>query len=210
MDDHGKVTLENQITMCKAKLELHQFKVSVVENKEECIELLKECISPAETVAVGGSMTLFEAGIIDYLEHKTDIHYLDRYHTEDAVEIYHQSLLSDVYITSSNAVTLDGKLYNVDGTGNRVAALTYGPDRVLVVVGWNKLVKDIDSAIERVEQIAAPTNAVRLNRGTPCTTLGYCVHCESEKRICSTQVITTRSHIKERIHVIIVKENLGY
>lgn len=210
MDKYLEATLEKQIDICKTKLELHQFKVSIVENKEECIGLLDDLIAPAETVGVGGSMTLFESGIINYLEKREDISYLDRYHCDNPVEIYHQSLLSDVYITSTNALTMDGKLYNIDGTGNRVAALTYGPDRVLVIVGWNKLVKDLDSAIERVEQIAAPANATRLNRGTPCTTLGYCTHCESEKRICSTQVITTRSHIKDRIHVIIIKENLGY
>lgn len=210
MDNNLKTIMELQVQRCAENLKHHQFKVSVVENKEECLTLIDECIAPAETVGVGGSMTLFEAGIIDYLEKREDIHYLDRYHTEDVVGVYHQSFQSDVYITSSNAVTVDGMLYNVDGNGNRVAALTYGPDRVFVVVGWNKLVKDIDAAIKRVEEIAAPANAVRLSKETPCTTLGKCVHCEHEAKICSSHVITTRSHSKERIHVIIVKENLGY
>lgn len=210
MDKNLRGTLENHIALCKEKLESHKFKVDVVENASDCLVLIDELIHEGETISVGGSMTLFEMGVIDYLESKKDIVYLDRYHAENPIDIYHQALTCDTYITSSNAVTMDGQLYNVDGTGNRVSALTYGPDRVLVIVGWNKLVKDIPSAINRVEEIAAPANVVRLVKDTPCATLGYCVHCNSPNKICSTKVITSRSHIKDRIHVIIVKENLGY
>ena len=214
MDNHGKVTLENQITMCKAKLELHQFKVSVVENKEECIELHEECISPAETVAVGGSMTLFEAGIIDYLEHKTDIHYLDRYHTEDAVEIYHQSLLSDVYITSSNAVTLDGKLYNVDGTGNRVAASLFGSQEVFFVLGINKITPDLASAIYRARNVAAPLNSKKNKKSSlnPCARLEEkCYDCGSPDRICNALTIYYKKmRNMQTMEVIIINESLGF
>lgn len=178
--------------------------------RDECLELIDELLNEGETVSVGGSMTLFELGIIDYLESNSRINYLDRYHSEDPIEIYHQALSCDTYIMSSNAVTSDGQLYNIDGTGNRVAALTYGPDRVLVVIGWNKIVLNIQSAIDRVESIAAPANCVRLTKATPCASLGHCTNCESPQRICSSKVITSRSHIKDRIHVIIVKENLGY
>lgn len=210
MDNNLKVTLENQIKLCKEKLSSHKFKVDVVENKEECLLLIDDLIQDGEVVSVGGSMTLFELGIIDYLEHNQRINYLDRYHAENASDIYHQALTCDTYIMSTNALTMDGQLYNVDGNGNRVSALTYGPDRILIITGWNKIVKDIPSAIKRVEQIAAPANCVRLNKMTPCSQLGYCADCESTQRICSSKVITSRSHIKDGIHVIIVKENLGY
>ncbi|SJZ73926.1 lactate utilization protein [Anaerorhabdus furcosa] len=210
MDKNLRATLENHVTLCKEKLESHKFKVDVVENGSECLTLVDELIQDGEVVSVGGSMTLFEMGIIDYLEQNNRITYLDRYHAEDAFEIFHQALTCDTYLMSSNAITMDGQLYNVDGNGNRVAALTFGPDRVLVIVGWNKIVKDIPSAIERVEQIAAPANCVRLNKSTPCVTLGHCVDCAHHQRICGSKVITTESHLRERIHVIIVKEDFGY
>ncbi|MEG0077576.1 lactate utilization protein [Anaerorhabdus sp.] len=210
MDANLKTTIENHIETCKTKLESHKFKVDVVENGYECLELIDSLLQEGEVVSVGGSMTLFEMGVIDYLEKSDKITYLDRYHAEDPFEVFHQALTCDTYIMSTNALTIDGQLYNVDGNGNRVAALTFGPDRVLVIAGWNKLVKDIPSAIERVEQIAAPANCVRLNKTTPCASLGHCTDCSHQQRICGSKVITTESHLRNRIHVIIVKEDFGY
>ncbi|HHX59182.1 MAG TPA: LUD domain-containing protein [Epulopiscium sp.] len=127
----------------------------------------------------------------------------------DIKEIFRQSFLSDTYLTSSNAITEAGELYNVDGNGNRVAAMLYGPDQVIVVVGINKLVKNIDQAILRVEGIAAPANNKRLNKNNPCTTVGHCTDCKNEGRICNQYTVIRRG-AKGRITVIIVNKELGY
>ena len=111
---------------------------------------------------------------------------------------------------SSNAITENGELYNVDGNGNRVAALVWGPKSVIVVAGYNKIVKDIDEAKTRVREIAAPSNAARLGCDTPCTKTGHCMDCSSSKRICATTVITGRQRVENRIKVILVGEELGY
>ena len=118
--------------------------------------------------------------------------------------------MADVFVTSTNAVTEDGELYNVDGTGNRVAALNYGPDKVIVVVGVNKLVSDLDEAILRVQQITSPALTLRLKRNTPCSVTGYCTDCDSPERICNVYSIIKKQRDKNRMHVIIVNENLGY
>ena len=111
---------------------------------------------------------------------------------------------------SSNAITEKGELYNVDGNGNRVAALIWGPKNVIIVAGYNKIVKDIDESRARIEEIAAPANATRLGCDTPCTKTGHCMNCASPKRICATTVITGWQRVQNRIKVILVGEELGY
>ncbi len=149
-----------------------------VKDEQEAIQKIESLICEGSTVFVGGSMTLFEAGIIEFLRNGK-YKFLDRYEDgltgEQIKEIYRKSFFADAYLTSSNAVTENGELYNVDGRGNRVAAMIFGPDKVIVVVGINKLVRNIDEAVMRNERIAAPANAKRLNRdikmilSVPCT-----------------------------------------
>lgn len=155
-------------------------------------------------------MTLEEMGVIAWLTGNPDYAFLDRYHTDDREKIFHESMNADVYLMSSNAVTLDGCLYNVDGTGNRVAALIYGPKKVYVLCGTNKLVNDVDSAVKRVKEIAAPANNVRLHKDNPCATLGSCMNCMRPTTICNQFVLTRRSGTPNRIHVILINESLGY
>ena len=115
------------------------------------------------------------------------------------------------YLSSSNAVTMDGQLYNVDGNGNRVAALTYGPEHVLVICGVNKIVKNLEEAELRVRNVAAPANCVRLHKDSnPCTKTGTCMDCRLPSRICSVGSVLFRSHVEGRIHVLLVNEELGY
>lgn len=186
-----------------------------VENCDEALDVISSLINEGDTVSVGGSMTLFEAGVIDMLRNG-DYAFLDRYQNglspEEINEVFAKSMTCDAYFTSSNAITEKGELYNVDGTGNRVAAMIWGPKSVIVVAGYNKIVKDLDEAKKRVAEIAAPANAIRLGMGTPCTEIGKCVNCASEKRICATAV--TIGHqmpkFKDRIKVILVGEELGY
>jgi len=184
-----------------------------VETKEELIKKIDELVEEGSVVSCGGSTTLFEAGVIEHLR-SGKFKFLDRYEPglskDDIKEIYRKAFSADAYFASSNAVTEDGKLYNVDGTGNRVAAMMYGPDKVILVCGTNKIVKDVDAAIDRNRRIAAPANTIRLNRVTPCAKVGYCMDCKSKDRICNEFTLITRQHSKGRIHVIFINEELGY
>ena len=196
----------------------------VVEKGSDVLPLLKTLLPEGVTVGVGGSETLTKLGVISFLR-EGNYKFFDRYAKgltrPEAVEVMRQSLLADVFLTSSNAVTEKGELYNVDGNGNRVAALCFGPKEVLVIVGANKIVKDIKAAEERVKKIAAPKNCQRLALPSPCSKTGECVSlslenrelcdgCATESRICSSYVISGYQRNKDRIKVIICKESMGY
>ncbi len=194
-------------------LQVNNMEAYFVNNKEELINKLENLLTGVSTISVGGSMTLFEAGVIDYIRNE-NFQFLDRYQEglspDQIQDIYRNSFLVDAYITSTNALTEKGELYNIDGNGNRVAAMIYGPKNVIVIAGKNKIVKNLEEAKERLRTIAAPKNAVRLNRNTPCAKLGYCTDCKSPDSICSSYVVLARQSKKNRIKVIIVNENLGY
>ena len=187
---------------------------------DKVIPLLDILLKNQEKIAVGGSVTLKELGILDYLRNN-HFDFLDRYKEglsrPEVEEIFRQSFFADTYITSSNAVTENGELYNVDGTGNRVAALTYGPKNVIVIVGKNKIVKNIDEAVKRVKTIAAPKNCERLDKDTFCNKTGECIFTDGKigtgckgNSICSSFVVSGYQMVKNRIKVIIIDEELGY
>ena len=158
-------------------------------------------------------MTLSEIGLIDDLKESDDyIIYAraDAKTLEEKRELFGKIVTSDYYFMSSNAVTMDGELVNIDGTGNRVACLCHGPENVILIVGMNKVVKNVEEAISRVRNIAAPPNAVRLSKNTPCSKIGRCADCQSDDCICCQTVITRRSAVQGRIKVILVGEELGY
>lgn len=213
MDQNKERIIRKRVEKTIASLEKNNMNGYYVENKEQLIHTLENLIPNQHTVSVGGSMTLFETGVIEYLREK-DITFLDRYKDglkiEERKQLYRDVFSSDVFICSSNAITEKGELYNVDGTGNRVAALIYGPDKVIIIAGYNKIVKDLDEAKMRNERIAAPANVVRLNMENPCATTGYCVHCNHEQKICNIYTVIDRQFNKDRIHVIFVNEELGY
>ncbi|NLP45474.1 MAG: lactate utilization protein [Epulopiscium sp.] len=180
--------------------------------KEEASKQILQLIPKNSSVSWGGSMTLKALHIQQKLQEKSyDV--LDRSLAKTPQEIeqlYHDALSCDYYLMSSNAITLDGKLVNTDGTGNRVAALIYGPKNVIIVAGMNKVVADENAALMRVKNQAAPINALRLNKNTPCTKTGKCGDCLSDDSICAHTVITRMSRIPNRIKVILVGESLGY
>ncbi len=181
-----------------------------VDSTEEALEIIESFLNEGDTVAVGGSMTLDDMAVLDMLRDGR-YNFLDRYEEgADVQKIFRDSFSADVYLTSSNAITENGELYNVDGNGNRVAALIFGPKSVIVVAGYNKIVKDIEAAKVRVQEIAAPANATRLGCQTPCTKTGHCMNCASPQRICATAVITGRQRVQNRIKVILIGEELGY
>lgn len=213
MDNHTNSLEQIQLERVKKALEKNNMEAYIVANKEEVTTLIRQLIPNHSSVSVGGSQTLFEMGIIDLLR-TMDIEYQDRYvqglSREEMTQIYRQAFLCDYYISSSNAITLNGELYNVDGTSNRVAALSFGPSNVILVVGKNKIVKDLEAAKTRVEMIAAPANCIRLNKDNPCVQIGQCANCTSDTRICCTYVIHKKQNIKNRIKVILVNEDYGY
>lgn len=216
--------MNNLISAVAKNLKRNNMVPYIVDTKDEILPLLKTLLPSDTSVGVGGSVTLDEIGVIPFLR-EGDYDFFDRYAEgltrPEAVEIMRKALLADTFITSSNAVTEKGELYNVDGNGNRVAALCFGPKSVIVIVGANKIVKDLKAAEERVKTIAAPKNCVRLGIDSPCSKMGKCVSmkkenreicdgCMLESRICSTYVLSGYQRIKDRIKVIICKENMGY
>lgn len=184
-----------------------------VNDEVELIELLKSLISNDSIVGVGDSMTLFETGVIDFLRNEKCI-FLDKYEEgitkEEKRKIYEKNFSADTFLCSTNAITESGELYNIDGNGSRVAPMLYGPKQVILVAGINKIVKDIDEAEKRVRNYSAPIDAKRLNKNTPCTTLGYCIDCKSPSRICNDFVVIRGQFVKGRIKVIFVGKQLGY
>lgn len=193
-----------------------------VSAKEDVLPLVKQLLNPESTVAVGGSETLFQTGVIDLLKNG-EYSFLDRYAegltAAQRDEVLLSSMAVDTYLCSSNAITRDGELYNVDGRANRVAALAYGPKTVIVVAGCNKIVDDIPAAVRRVKTVAAPLNAKRLHCDTYCAACGVCKAvdsarytdgCGSPDRICSAYLISGWQRIANRIHVILVGEPLGF
>ncbi len=158
-------------------------------------------------------MTLFESGVIEYLRAR-NVKFLDRYaenlSKEDIEQIYRESFFADGYFASTNAITEEGEIYNVDGRGNRVAAMIYGPNKVILIVGTNKIVKNIDEAVERNRRISAPANVARLNMDTPCHETGYCTNCNSPSKICNIYTVIDKQFDKDRIHVIFMDGSYGY
>lgn len=179
--------------------------------KEEALEKVLSFIKKTDLVSWGGGVTLSQINIISTLKNG-DYNILDRASAKDAdeaVEIMRRGLLSDVFLMSSNAITMDGKLVNIDGNANRVAALCFGPKKVLVIAGMNKIVADEVAAIKRIKQDAACPNALRLGLSTPCSITGVCSNCLNNTICCQT-LVTRKSRQDDRINVILVGENLGY
>ena len=216
--------MEQYIEKTMAALNKNNMQAVYVEKKEDILNAVKEFLPKGSTVAVGGSVTLNESGVLDLLRNG-DYTFLDRYapnlNPEQINEVFKKSFGADVFLMSSNAITENGELYNVDGLSNRVSALLFGPKSVIVVAGKNKIVKDIDQAILRVKTIAAPLNAKRLNCETDCAKMGKCVSadnpnavmtdgCGSERRICRNYVVSAAQRNNNRIKVIICGEDLGY
>lgn len=224
MDNNLKTIIEKRISKTIRNLEKNNMMACYVESKADVIGKVAELMKDGETVSIGGSMTLFECGVIDHLRSgRYDFH--DRYKEgltrAETEEIFRKAFFADTYISSTNAVTENGELYNVDGNSNRVAAICYGPKSVIIIVGYNKIVDDIDAAVSRVKRTAAPANCVRLSCNTYCSEKGECMSlqsgdsgmasgCGSPSRICCSYVVSGYQRVKNRIKVIIVGEELGY
>ena len=180
--------------------------------KEEALEKALELIPRGASVTWGGSMTLIETGLMDTIKHG-DYKVINRELAktpEEQRKTYGEMYCADYFLMSTNAITIDGELINIDGRGNRVAFLCYGPENVLLMVGMNKVVANVEAGVERTRNVAAPLNAVRLQKKTPCGIIGKCEDCYSKDCMCGQLVITRRSGVPNRIKVILIGEELGY
>lgn len=213
MDQHLSAVWQMKIERLMKNLEKNQMKGTLLKDREALQEYMNQQIPDGVKVAVGGSQTLFEVGVIEYLRTR-NVTFFDRYEEglsmEGRKEVFRNSFFADFYFTSTNAITLDGHLYNIDHVGNRVAAMLFGPDKVFVIIGLNKIVDTEEEAVGRIRSIAAPANNVRLNRDTPCTKLGSCTECNAKDRICSEYTLIKRQSVKDRIEVLILPTELGY
>lgn len=211
MDANQRKALKGMIKETLKNLEANGFQAAFVNDRDELMALIKQLVPEGTATATGGSETLAETGIMDYLKAKTS-------YNPERKEAYG----AQVYLASANAITMHGEIYEVDGRGNRVSAMLFGPEKVIVIAGINKLVTDIHAAVERVKTKAAPPNCIRLGKDTPCTKLGHCtspyydphhagtIGCAADDRICSNFVVFSRQTLKNRITVILVGEEYGY
>ncbi len=179
------------------------------ETREEACQIALSLIPEKSTVTMGGGMSVREIGLVDALN-AGDYQFIDRDKAEDKRAAMLSAYDADVYLASCNAMTEDGVLINIDGNANRVSAIAQGPRKVIFIVGMNKVCSDVDGAMKRARNVAAPINAQRFGLSTPCARTGSCMNCKSADTICCQFLITRFSKHNGRIHVILVNEDLGF
>lgn len=196
-----------------AALQKNHFTAAYFPDRAAATAAILAAIPAGATIGVGGSITINQLGLLDTLAqrgHTIYNHNQPGLTAEEAMATRRQEIVSDVFLTSTNALTLDGQLVNVDGSGNRVASMIFGPRKVLVIAGVNKIVKDVDAALARIKMYAAPLNNMRLNRPNPCVKAGECMDCQLATRICNVYSIMAKRPSGTDIAVYIIGENLGY
>jgi L-lactate utilization protein LutB len=205
-----------RLSELKEALEENNFEVYIAKNTAEAKRIVLEQILPAigaKSVSWGGSLTYQATSIYEAIKAKPDLEILDTYDKsltpEQGTELRRKALLVDLFLTGTNAVTEDGQLVNLDMTGNRVCAINFGPKHVILLIGRNKVVTDLEDAMNRIKNYAAPTNAMRLDKKTPCVKTSYCEECKSPDRICNVWTITEKSYPKGRIKIVLINQDLG-
>jgi len=194
-------------------LKANGFKVIYADNSKEALDKVMSLIPKEAKVGIGGSVTVRDIGLVESIVKQNNTIFMDwgkPLELKEKLKVRKEALTSDVYLTSSNAITLQGQLVSVDGTGNRVSAMIFGPKKVIVVAGANKLVDTLDEALARIRNIAGPLNAKRLNLNTPCALTGKCTDCNSPDRMCKVTVILEKKPNLSDITIVLVGENLGY
>ena len=212
LDENVKRIIDMIVSTCQKALEANGMKTYVVEDKTQACELVNSLIKDKELVADGGSMTLLETGVMDMLKQRdvTFRSHGDKTMTRaESDEEARRAFFADTFLMSANAISEQGEIFNTDGHGNRVSAMIFGPKQVIILAGYNKIVKDEPAAWERIRTIAAPANCVRLQKQTPCSHVGECRDCHSKDRICSSHVKINYDQ-EDRLRIILIKEALGY
>ena len=184
-------------------LESRNMKGYYADNREDALRLALELIPEKSSVTMGGAMSAHEIGLVEALK-EGDYNFLDRDNAEDKRAAMLAAYDADFFLTSANAMTEDGVMVNIDGNSNRVSAIAQGPKHVLVIVGMNKVCPDVDTAMKRARNVAAPINAQRFGLNTPCAKTGSCMNCKSPDTICCQFLITRYSRHEGRIHVILL------
>ncbi len=190
-------------------LESRNMKGYYADNREDALRLALELIPEKSSVTMGGAMSAHEIGLVEALK-EGDYDFIDRDKAEDKRAAMLAAYDADFFLTSANAMTEDGVMVNIDGNSNRVSAIAQGPKHVLVIVGMNKICVDVDAAMKRARNVAAPINAQRFGLNTPCAKTGSCMNCKSPDTICCQFLITRYSRHEGRIHVILVNDTLGF
>jgi L-lactate utilization protein LutB len=213
IDNYWNLKLES----VKESLENNNFEVFIAQNAKQAKEIAVNDIIPKldiKSVSWGGSMSFVATGLFHELKDNPDIKVLNTFDRtlskEEMMDLRRQSLMVDLFITGTNAVTEQGQLVNLDMMGNRVAAIMWGPKTVLLVIGRNKITSDLEEAMFRIKNYAAPVNTMNLDKKTPCRKTGVCHDCDSPDRICNYWTITEKSFVKNRIKIILVNEELGF
>lgn len=222
MDENKKAVIEKRINRTGENLKKNNMEFYYAPTKADVKEIVKSLLKEGDVITHGGTVSMAECGIGELIS-SPEYNYMDRTKVppEEIKDFYRKSFFADVYISSANAITEDGVLYNVDGNSNRIAAIAYGPESVIIIAGYNKIVKNLEQAEMRVKTEAAPPNCVRLNCDTYCAKTGECVSlanpdrqisdgCKGDGRICCNYLISAQQRHKGRIKVIIVGEELGY
>ncbi|SMC34948.1 lactate utilization protein [Sporomusa malonica] len=194
-------------------LQKNRFASAYFQTAQEALEQLFSAIPANATVGIGGSWTLIQLELVEKLEARGNTvfcHHKPGLSPEEVLDIRRKQLTCDVFLTSTNAITEDGRLVNTDATGNRVAAMIFGPKKVIILAGVNKIVDTLNEAQERIRTTAAPLNNKRLNRPNPCVKTGYCVDCQGPTRLCNVTTIIHKRPPASDIHVWVVGEELGY
>jgi L-lactate utilization protein LutB len=212
IENFWKLRLED----LKKALEENNFEVFLADDAQAAGKLVLDKIIPElkpNTISWGGSMTCMSSGVFEALNNNKDLTTIDptdkNVSAEENMERRRQSLLVDLFIAGTNAVTENGQLVNLDMVGNRIGGITFGPKNVIILIGRNKIVPDLEEAFFRVKDYCGPTNAMRLDKKTPCVKTGFCEECKSPGRICNTWTITEKSFPKGRIKVILINQDLG-
>lgn len=213
MDENLRWHRRRLMEQTATALERNGFKAVLFDERQSALEWLAIEAEGAATVGIGGSMTLVELGLVDRLEAagKTVLsHSRSELAPPERRQIMQEQLDCDLFVSSTNALTAGGHLVNIDATGNRVCAMAFGPRKVVVVAGSNKIVMDIESALRRVREVACPPNARRLGFDTPCAKTGQCTDCHSPQRICRITTIIERRPRATDLQICLINENLGY
>lgn len=213
IDNYWSVRLDQ----VKARLEKNGFDVFSATDTDEAKKIVLEDILPElvpKTLSWGGSVSFVKSGLYHHFRDESDFELLDHWgkglSEEERDDLRHRSLLCDCFFAGTNALTEDGQLVNLDMVGNRVAPMMYGPKNVVLIVGRNKLVADLEGAMARIKEFAAPVNAMRLDMKTPCRKTGYCMDCDSPDRICNMWTIIEKCFPKGRIKIVLVNQDLGF
>ncbi|MBF0211618.1 MAG: lactate utilization protein [Desulfamplus sp.] len=207
----------HRLEKVKEHLEDNNFEVFIAQSAQDAKELVMNSIIPhldVKSISWGGSMTFVATGLFHLLKDDERYQIINTFDKAISVgeqmERRRESLMVDLFITGTNAITEDGKLVNLDMIGNRIGAITFGPQNVIILVGRNKICADLDDAMYRVKNYAAPVNTMNLDKKTPCSQTGFCQNCKSPNRICNTWCITEKCFPAKRVKIVLINEELGF